>query len=568
MDLPVRRAAGAVGERPGCSAAAPGLARPRTCRPARRCPRSSASSAQPRRRRARRASRRTPRGPSPGSPKSRRTPRGTPPGPVPASARSATASRASRFSAGSRPEACCDQGELQGRARGQPAMATGQPRVPDCGRGRSDARGSRGAHRRWRHAGSAGRTRPRSSWPGRRCWSTRWRDRGRARGGGGRRPGAHRPAGHLGAGGPARRGPGGRAAGRAGPVHPRCRGGVRARRGHAGVTAATFARLAGADREDRTAPYSSTRPGGGRTWPGCTGSPRWPPRRPEREQGLSVRRLVGGLRLAEVPALGGETRDVDTWADLRDLRGVTGSDFRPMARTGCQIRVTYKAGTRDPARLDRRTLRRARDRRGGRRGADPRPGPRSRPRRGEAGRAGDHVPARLRRCPARGQPDEVEGLAGRAAALAEKWAGEDVSEPTTSSRGRVVDAEVAGLAPGPRTLAHACRRRHRARRTRGPRRPPSCPTRSPGRRGGHRRGRDRREPGGHPAAAGPLPAATRGLRRARPGVLRHGQRGRRGGDRLAGGRRVCALLAGGGYAEKVVVPAGQVMPVPGRASTW
>jgi putative PIG3 family NAD(P)H quinone oxidoreductase len=33
-------------------------------------------------------------------------------------------------------------------------------------------------------------------------------------------------------------------------------------------------------------------------------------------------------------------------------------------------------------------------------------------------------------------------------------------------------------------------------------------------------------------------------------------------DGWAEGDRVCALLAGGGYAEKVVVPAGQVMPVP------
>ena len=32
---------------------------------------------------------------------------------------------------------------------------------------------------------------------------------------------------------------------------------------------------------------------------------------------------------------------------------------------------------------------------------------------------------------------------------------------------------------------------------------------------------------------------------------------------LALGDEVCALLAGGGYAEKVLVPAGQVMPVPG-----
>lgn len=35
-----------------------------------------------------------------------------------------------------------------------------------------------------------------------------------------------------------------------------------------------------------------------------------------------------------------------------------------------------------------------------------------------------------------------------------------------------------------------------------------------------------------------------------------------GVDGLAVGDEVCALLAGGGYAEKVLVPAGQVMPVP------
>jgi putative PIG3 family NAD(P)H quinone oxidoreductase len=33
---------------------------------------------------------------------------------------------------------------------------------------------------------------------------------------------------------------------------------------------------------------------------------------------------------------------------------------------------------------------------------------------------------------------------------------------------------------------------------------------------------------------------------------------------LGAGDQVCALLAGGGYAEKVVVPAGQVLPVPGE----
>ena len=40
----------------------------------------------------------------------------------------------------------------------------------------------------------------------------------------------------------------------------------------------------------------------------------------EDEHGLPVRRLVGDLRLAEVPAVGDEARDVDTWEDLRDLR--------------------------------------------------------------------------------------------------------------------------------------------------------------------------------------------------------------------------------------------------------
>lgn len=41
----------------------------------------------------------------------------------------------------------------------------------------------------------------------------------------------------------------------------------------------------------------------------------------EKEHGLPVRRLVGMLRLAEVPTVGGEARDVDTWEDLRDIRG-------------------------------------------------------------------------------------------------------------------------------------------------------------------------------------------------------------------------------------------------------
>jgi molybdopterin-guanine dinucleotide biosynthesis protein A len=43
---------------------------------------------------------------------------------------------------------------------------------------------------------------------------------------------------------------------------------------------------------------------------------------PEEQHGLPVRRLVDGLRLAEVPALGGEAQDVDTWDDLVAVRAL------------------------------------------------------------------------------------------------------------------------------------------------------------------------------------------------------------------------------------------------------
>lgn len=39
----------------------------------------------------------------------------------------------------------------------------------------------------------------------------------------------------------------------------------------------------------------------------------------EEQHGMSMRALLGGLDLADVPATGAEGRDVDTWADLRDL---------------------------------------------------------------------------------------------------------------------------------------------------------------------------------------------------------------------------------------------------------
>jgi CTP:molybdopterin cytidylyltransferase MocA len=35
---------------------------------------------------------------------------------------------------------------------------------------------------------------------------------------------------------------------------------------------------------------------------------------------MAMRRLVAGLRLADVPALSWESRDVDTWEDLTELR--------------------------------------------------------------------------------------------------------------------------------------------------------------------------------------------------------------------------------------------------------
>ena len=39
----------------------------------------------------------------------------------------------------------------------------------------------------------------------------------------------------------------------------------------------------------------------------------------EGEHGMSMRALTGPLSLVEVPALGDEARDIDTWDDLRDL---------------------------------------------------------------------------------------------------------------------------------------------------------------------------------------------------------------------------------------------------------
>lgn len=44
----------------------------------------------------------------------------------------------------------------------------------------------------------------------------------------------------------------------------------------------------------------------------------------EDEHGLSMRTLVGSLRIEHVPAIGPESQDVDTWADLLRLREALG----------------------------------------------------------------------------------------------------------------------------------------------------------------------------------------------------------------------------------------------------
>jgi molybdopterin-guanine dinucleotide biosynthesis protein A len=45
------------------------------------------------------------------------------------------------------------------------------------------------------------------------------------------------------------------------------------------------------------------------------------PADPAAEHGLSLRMTLEGLRLVEVPTIGDEGHDVDTWEDLRRLRG-------------------------------------------------------------------------------------------------------------------------------------------------------------------------------------------------------------------------------------------------------
>ena len=94
------------------------------------------------------------------------------------------------------------------------------------------------------------------------------------------------------------------------------------------VTPGTFARLAEALADlASVSSYDGAVlvDAGGRRQPLC-GVYRWSalqharPERREDEHGLAVRRLVADLSLLEVPAVGSEAVDVDTWSDLLRLR--------------------------------------------------------------------------------------------------------------------------------------------------------------------------------------------------------------------------------------------------------
>ncbi|MFC4785727.1 molybdenum cofactor guanylyltransferase [Nocardioides sp. MAHUQ-72] len=94
------------------------------------------------------------------------------------------------------------------------------------------------------------------------------------------------------------------------------------------VTAYTFRRLheAAADRDGAFL----TDDAGRRQLAGVLDLARLDAVRPDHEgqHGMAMRRLLADLDLAEVPPRGDEGRDVDTWADVRDLqeqnRGVSG----------------------------------------------------------------------------------------------------------------------------------------------------------------------------------------------------------------------------------------------------
>ena len=91
------------------------------------------------------------------------------------------------------------------------------------------------------------------------------------------------------------------------------------------VTPGTFARLASELAASPSYDGALLVDGDGRRQPLCavyrwTALHRARPPRHEDEHGLPVHRLLGGLSLLEVPAVGAEAMDVDTWGDLRRLR--------------------------------------------------------------------------------------------------------------------------------------------------------------------------------------------------------------------------------------------------------
>src|SRR5689334_16427894 len=90
------------------------------------------------------------------------------------------------------------------------------------------------------------------------------------------------------------------------------------------VTAATFARLVAAVDHDTGVDGAVLVDASGRRQPlaaayRTSAIDRARPMRPENEAGLPMRSLVAELSLAEVPGVGEEASDVDTWADLREL---------------------------------------------------------------------------------------------------------------------------------------------------------------------------------------------------------------------------------------------------------
>ncbi len=85
------------------------------------------------------------------------------------------------------------------------------------------------------------------------------------------------------------------------------------------VTARTFRRLLAAAAGHDGAFLGDA--GGRRQLAGVLDAARLDAVRPDAEDqtGMSVRRLLAGLDLADVPPEADEGRDVDSWADLRDL---------------------------------------------------------------------------------------------------------------------------------------------------------------------------------------------------------------------------------------------------------